>query len=121
VVPITDETVAAIEAYLGEYPHRSGLLFRSYKYPGRGVSPTWVSMMIATYMKDAGLKRAPHDGVSAHAGRHTAAGELLDDGADLRDVQGFLGHDSIATTNIYTRRRADAARIAALDRRRYTP
>ena len=50
-------------------------------------------------MKKAGIDKP---GVAVHVLRHTAATKLLESGADIRDVQEFLGHSSITTTEIYT-------------------
>jgi len=39
---------------------------------------------------------------SPHVLRHTIATELLDEGADLNSIKEFLGHSSLAATQVYT-------------------
>lgn len=54
--------------------------------------------ILEKYRKACGLP----DGISPHTLRHSYAVHLLKGGADLRVVQELLGHESVATTQIYT-------------------
>ena len=72
-------------------------------------------------MSDAGIKHRRRDGVSAHALRHTAASDVLDECGDLRVVQAMIGHIHLATTAVYLRR-ADLAQMReAMAGRDYRP
>jgi len=79
-----DEQAAPTEVFLN---HRGGPL---------GVRG--IRLRLDGLFRAAGLP----EGVSPHTLRHSFATHLLDGGADLRVVQELLGHESLATTQVYT-------------------
>jgi site-specific recombinase XerD len=95
VLPISDETWDALLDYLEETGIRAGPVLRSKVRPDRGISPKHVSDLVRGWMGSA------HVAATAHALRHTCAGDLLRSGVHLRDVQHILGHASLATTELY--------------------
>jgi len=65
---------------------------------GKRLSTQGISKIIAQLRREAGIDRH----VTPHMLRHTVATLLLRNGVDIRVVQEFLGHSSIATTQRYT-------------------
>ncbi len=65
---------------------------------GKALSRVMVFNIIKYLAKRAGVKKS----ISPHTFRHSFATALVQGGADLRAVQGMLGHESILTTEIYT-------------------
>ena len=100
-VPIADFAVDYIKLYIREvrnhHPNKgSKYLFLSKK--GEPLSRVYFFKQVKKYSELAGIETE----VSPHTLRHSFATHLLNHGAQLRIVQGMLGHTNIATTQIYT-------------------
>lgn len=65
---------------------------------GAHLTRNYVFMFLKSAVQAAGIQKH----VSPHSLRHSFATELVQNGADLRAVQEMLGHEKIATTEIYT-------------------
>ena len=105
LLPIPAATRAAIAAYRATIPADTSALILSQKGGKLDRSAVW--RVVKKYSNRAGLPAE----VSPHKLRHTCATNMLDGGADLRAVQGVLGHSSITTTEIYTQ--LSTARLGA--------
>ena len=102
-VPVSDAARAALRTYLEEARPtfvKEGIsttpsLFLNAR--GGRLGPRSVRALVAKYCRADGL--GP---LTPHGLRHSFATHLLDGGADLRAVQELLGHENLATTQIYT-------------------
>jgi len=66
---------------------------------GERLSDLYLSKHIGKYIREAAINKSG----SCHLFRHSIATLMLDNGADLRYIQEMLGHESIRSTQIYTR------------------
>ena len=55
--------------------------------------------MVKRYLTAAGIEVTG----SCHLFRHAMATHMLENGADIRFIQAMLGHEDLASTQIYTR------------------
>ncbi len=95
-VPLTQEAVRAIYAYIQTYRGTApGYLFVTLR--GRQIRRQLLCSIVTDYALKAGISS-----VTTHTLRHACATHLLDEGADLRLIQDVLGHSSIASTQRYT-------------------
>jgi len=82
---------------------------RPYLFPGRGrnggISPASVRSAVKKAAAEAGIRGR----VGPHSLRHSFATHMLENGVDMRVIQGLLGHRSPRSTTIYTRVTAEIA------------
>lgn len=101
MVPISPEALSLIADYLPQRerldikPGNEDILFLNRR--GRALTRVMVFYIIRDTAAAAGITKK----VSPHTLRHSFATHLLEGGANLRAIQEMLGHESIATTEIY--------------------
>ena len=100
IVPFSKTAKAAVEEYLKSsrpyFLKDKGYLFLTKR--GDKISPRGLEKIVSDCASKIGFTLKVHP----HMIRHSFATELLNNGADLRTIQEFLGHSSIQTTSIYT-------------------
>ena len=77
---------------------------------GRPLTRAMVFTIVRRLCAEAGITKT----VSPHTLRHSFATHLLQNGADLRVIQQLLGHEDLATTEIYTHLNVQDLRKAIL-------
>ena len=93
------EVKGLIESYISvrklRNPETSTLLINGRNKPA---STQYIRKLIRIAGETAGIRQR----ITPHMLRHSTATHLLEEGVDIRQVQRLLGHQSIATTQIYT-------------------
>lgn len=94
-VMLSEKFLEILRAYYQKY-HPRDWLFEGQD--GGKYSPRSVQLFFKAALKKSGIKKE----ATVHTLRHSFATHLLENGTDIRFIQGFLGHNSIRTTQIYT-------------------
>jgi len=97
IVPIGKKALQAIDEHLKH--HRDGSL--DLVFLSKNAAPL-DRIAIFRRIKKLALQAGVNKTISPHTFRHSFATHLLEQGADLRLIQEFLGHVSIAVTDRYT-------------------
>lgn len=103
LVPISQKAIHELELYFSDRCHidiKPG--YEDYVFVSKLRKKNLSRIMVFHFIKELVAMAGIEKTVSPHTFRHSFATALLDGGANLRAIQAMLGHESIATTEIYT-------------------
>ena len=85
---------------------------KNYLFPGRDDDQPLSTTVLHAACRSAAKAAGPSKRVTVHTLRHSFATHLLENGTDIRIIQGYLGHKAISSTVRYTK--LDSRRFAKL-------
>lgn len=109
MVPLVERLRTEVKRYVERFladkicKKAKNALFLSMR--GERISRSDVQRSVARLLRECGVQGK----LSPHVLRHTFATHLLNDGADMREIQELLGHQSLRATQVYTHN--DIARL----------
>lgn len=103
IIPMTEAAASILKDYLArlfsEIPESRKTAQIFVNKSGGQISTRSIARIIDKYVRQLAMMK----NVSPHQFRHSFATHLLNNGADIRAVQEMLGHESLSTTQIYTK------------------
>jgi integrase/recombinase XerC len=98
IIPISKELKASIVLYQKSKKSNFDKIFLLVNDKGKQLYPKYVYNVVKQYLSMV----TTIDKKSPHTLRHTFATHLMNNGADLNAVKELLGHNSLASTQMYT-------------------
>lgn len=101
IVPIGDYALKYLDDYIAKVRSKNPGSKTKYMFlnkDGKPISRQFFWRQVKKYAARAGIEKD----ISPHTLRHSFATHLLQNGANLKQVQEMLGHSKIETTQIYT-------------------